>query len=170
MGAGFSPKLSAYCGIFAGISNNFPPVCAFTATATKRVRQDIIRLLGLQDPFVLVSGFDRPNLRFFVREPTDKTAALLAELAQRTEQSGIVYCLTRKLVDDVYGVLRRRGLRAARYHAGLDAQTRKQAQNDFLYDKVPILVATNAFGMGIDKPNVSFVIHYNMPTDLESYY
>ena len=149
---------------------NRPPVCAFTATATKRVRQDIIRLLGLQDPFVLVSGFDRPNLRFFVREPTDKTAALLAELAQRTEQSGIVYCLTRKLVDDVYGVLRRRGLRAARYHAGLDAQTRKQAQNDFLYDKVPILVATNAFGMGIDKPNVSFVIHYNMPTDLESYY
>ena len=147
-----------------------PPVCAFTATATKRVRQDIIRLLGLQDPFVLVSGFDRPNLRFFVSEPVDKTAALIAELAARTEQSGIVYCLTRKLVDDVYGVLRQRGFRAARYHAGLDAETRKQAQTDFLYDRVRVLVATNAFGMGIDKPNVSFVIHYNMPQDLESYY
>lgn len=149
---------------------NRPPVCAFTATATQRVRQDIIRLLGLQDPFVMVSGFDRPNLRFFVSQPTDKTATLVAELAARTDQSGIVYCLTRKLVDDIYGVLRDRGFQAARYHAGLDAEVRRQAQTDFLYDKLKILVATNAFGMGIDKPNVSFVIHYNMPQDLESYY
>ncbi len=149
---------------------NRPPVCAFTATATERVRQDIMRLLGLQDPFVLVSGFDRPNLRFFVSEPTDKRSALLAELAARKEQSGIVYCLTRKQVDDVYGVLRARGFFAARYHAGLDAEVRKQAQNDFLYDRVRVLVATNAFGMGIDKPNISFVIHYSMPQDLESYY
>ncbi len=147
-----------------------PPVCAFTATATERVRQDIVRLLGLQDPFLLVSGFDRPNLRFFVSQPTDKRSALLAELAARQGQSGIVYCLTRKQVDDVYGVLRARNFAAARYHAGLDAEVRRQAQEDFLYDRVRVLVATNAFGMGIDKPNISFVLHYSMPTDLESYY
>lgn len=147
-----------------------PPVCAFTATATERVRGDIIRLLGLQDPFLLVSGFDRPNLRFFVHHPADKKSALIAELAGRREQSGIVYCLTRKLVDDVYGILHSRGFAAARYHAGLDAETRQTAQEDFLYDRKRIMVATNAFGMGIDKPNVSYVIHYNMPQDLESYY
>lgn len=147
-----------------------PPVCAFTATATERVRGDIIRLLGLQDPFLLVSGFDRSNLRFYVHHPADKKSALIAELAGRREQSGIVYCLTRKLVDDVYGILHSRDFAAARYHAGLDAETRQTAQEDFLYDRKRIMVATNAFGMGIDKPNVSYVIHYNMPQDLESYY
>ena len=147
-----------------------PPVCAFTATATERVRADIIRLLGLHDPFLLVSGFDRPNLRFFVAQPEDKLSALMAELAARSGQSGIVYCLTRRTVDDVYGVLRSRGIAAARYHAGLDSQVRSAAQEDFLYDRCRVMVATNAFGMGIDKPNVAFVIHYQMPRDLESYY
>ncbi len=168
-GQDFRPSYLQIAGFLQELPSR-PPVCAFTATATERVRQDIVRLLGLQEPFLLVSGFDRPNLRFFVSEPANKRAALLAELAKRQEQSGIVYCLTRKQVDDVYGVLHGRGIPAARYHAGLDTAVRRQAQEDFLYDRVRVLVATNAFGMGIDKPNVSFVLHYSMPTDLESYY
>lgn len=147
-----------------------PPVCAFTATATRTVRNDIAQLLGLHSPFEIVSGFDRPNLYFAVQPTENKPFALLTALRERQGRSGIVYCLTRRQVDDVFGLLRERGISAARYHAGLDAEERQRSQEDFLYDRRRVLVATNAFGMGVDKPNVSFVIHYQMPTDLESYY
>lgn len=147
-----------------------PAVCAYTATATHTVREDIMRLLRLREPFVLVSGFDRPNLYFSVAHPKDKNAALLALLEKRRGQSGIVYCSTRKAVDEVYTLLSDSGYAAGRYHAGLEAEDRHACQEDFLYDRRTVMVATNAFGMGIDKSNVSFVIHYNMPQNIESYY
>lgn len=147
-----------------------PLVSAFTATATEAVRDDIVRALGLRDPFVLTTGFDRPNLYFAVDRPPSKPNALLRLLAARTGKSGIVYCATRKTVDDVCDMLLAKGLPATRYHAGLCAEERQRNQEDFLYDVKPIMVATNAFGMGIDKSNVSFVIHYNMPKNMESYY
>ena len=147
-----------------------PLVSAFTATATEAVRDDIVRALGLRDPFVLTTGFDRPNLYFAVERPPSKPNALLRLLAVRTGKSGIVYCATRKTVDDVCDMLLAKGLPATRYHAGLSAEERQRNQEDFLYDVKPIMVATNAFGMGIDKSNVSFVIHYNMPKNMESYY
>ena len=147
-----------------------PLVSAFTATATEAVRDDIVRALGLRDPFALTTGFDRPNLYFAVERPPSKPNALLRLLATRTGKSGIVYCATRKTVDDVCDMLLAKGLPATRYHAGLSAEERQRNQEDFLYDVKPIMVATNAFGMGIDKSNVSFVIHYNMPKNMESYY
>ena len=147
-----------------------PLVSAFTATATEAVRDDIVRALGLRDPFVLTTGFDRPNLYFAVERPPSKPNALLRLLAARTGKSGIVYCATRKTVDDVCDMLLAKGLPATRYHAGLCAEERQRNQVDFMYDVKPIMVATNAFGMGIDKSNVSFVIHYNMPKNMESYY
>jgi ATP-dependent DNA helicase RecQ len=124
---------------------------------------DIVRALGLRRPLALTTGFDRPNLFFAVRAPKDKNAALLRELARQRGRSGIVYCATRKKVESVRALLCERGLEATMYHAGLDAQERAANQEDFLCDRKPVMVATNAFGMGIDKSNVSFVIHYNMP-------
>lgn len=147
-----------------------PVVSAFTATATPRVREDIAALLKLRDPYVLLTGFDRENLYFEVRRPKDKTAAVLKLLAGMTGKSGIIYCATRKNVEELCQTLCRGGFAATRYHAGLPDQERKENQDAFLYDRCTIMVATNAFGMGIDKSNVSFVIHYNMPKDLESYY
>ena len=147
-----------------------PLVSAFTATATAEVRDDIIRALDLEDPFVITTGFDRPNLYFAVEKPSSKPSALLAHLLQRRDKSGIVYCSTRKTVEEVCDMLLSRGLPATRYHAGLDPEERLANQDDFLYDRKTIMVATNAFGMGIDKSNVSFVIHYNMPKNMESYY
>ncbi|MFR8067569.1 MAG: DNA helicase RecQ [Acutalibacter sp.] len=147
-----------------------PVVSAFTATATPRVRRDILSLLRLRHPFVNVTSFDRPNLYFEVRRPKDKLQELFALLEPRREKSGIVYCATRKGVEEVCTALGERGFAATRYHAGLSDQERQKNQEDFLYDRATVMVATNAFGMGIDKSNVSFVIHYNMPKDLESYY
>ena len=147
-----------------------PVVSAFTATATPRVRRDILSLLRLRHPFVNVTSFDRPNLYFEVRRPKDKLQELFTLLEPRREKSGIVYCATRKGVEEVCTALGERGFAAIRYHAGLSDQERQKNQEDFLYDRATVMVATNAFGMGIDKSNVSFVIHYNMPKDLESYY
>ena len=147
-----------------------PVVGAFTATATNRVKEDIISALGLQTPKVLTTGFDRPNLFFAVQAPLNKIDALLDALRKQKGRSGIVYCATRKKVEAVCQILRDNGYQAAMYHAGLDAAVRTANQEDFLYDRSPIMVATNAFGMGIDKSNVSFVIHYNMPKSLEAYY
>ena len=147
-----------------------PPVGAFTATATKQVQEDIVRLLGLRDPVRTVTGFDRPNLYFEVQQPFVKDQALLRLLEGRKKKSGIVYCATRKNVERVKDLLKEEGFSAARYHAGLEEEERSANQEDFLFDRVRIMVATNAFGMGIDKSNVSFVIHYNMPKSLESYY
>ena len=147
-----------------------PRVSAFTATATDTVRQDIKRLLGLREPFEITTGFDRPNLYFEVRHPRDRDAELLRFLSEHQGQSGIVYCGTRKGVEEVARMLRQNGVDAVGYHAGMPDEERRRAQEDFVADTSPVIVATNAFGMGIDKSNVSFVVHYNMPKDLESYY
>ncbi|MDR0320938.1 MAG: DNA helicase RecQ [Treponema sp.] len=147
-----------------------PVTAAFTATATPKVREDIERLLRLKDPLSINTGFDRPNLYFEVQKPGEKKAALLDCLDKRKELSGIVYCATRKAVEEVHDLLCHRGFSATRYHAGLEDSERRKNQDDFLYDRKTVMVATNAFGMGIDKSNVSFVIHYNMPKNIESYY
>ena len=147
-----------------------PVVSAFTATATPEVREDVIRLLELRDPFVTVTGFDRPNLRFVVQRPKKKADTLWGLLNGRRGRCGIVYCSTRKNVEAVCEMLRSRGLSATRYHAGLTDEERRDNQDDFVYDRCDIMVATNAFGMGINKSNVSFVIHYNMPQSMEAYY
>lgn len=147
-----------------------PVVGAFTATATAQVREDILKKLGLEQPESFVTGFDRENLRFDVVSPEDKKAELLRQVEQYPGQCGIIYCATRKAVEQVHEFLLDRGISATRYHAGLDQEERQKNQEDFLYDRVQVVVATNAFGMGIDKSNVRFVIHYNMPKDLEGYY
>ena len=155
---------------FLGELPKRPILSAFTATATPLVQEDIVRILQLRNPLRLVTGFDRPNLWFEVRHPDSKKAELLTLLALRKGKSGIVYCNTRKRVEEICTLLQEKRLAATRYHAGLTDAERKQNQDDFLYDRKTIMVATNAFGMGIDKSNVSFVIHYNMPQSLESYY
>ena len=147
-----------------------PVVGAYTATATKQVQQDIRKLLKLRDPMTRVTGFDRPNLYFEVLHPENKNGELLRLLALRKRKSGIIYCSTRKNVESVCDFLRDHGYRATRYHAGLEEKERSANQEDFLYDRRTVMVATNAFGMGIDKSNVGFVIHYNMPRSIESYY
>ena len=147
-----------------------PVLSAFTATATPLVQQDIVRLLGLRSPLKIVTGFDRPNLRFEVRCPESKRAELLTLLALRKGQSGIVYCCSRKEVERICELLESKRFAATRYHAGLPDRERQQNQEDFLFDRKTVMVATNAFGMGIDKSNVSYVIHYNMPQSLEAYY
>ena len=168
-GQDFRPSYLKILDFLAALPQR-PLVSAFTATATAEVRDDIIRALGLEEPFVITTGFDRPNLYFAVEKPSSKPSALLAHLMQRRDKSGIVYCSTRKTVEEVCDMLLSRGLPATRYHAGLDPEERLANQDDFLYDRKTAMVATNAFGMGIDKSNVSFVIHYNMPKNMESYY
>ena len=147
-----------------------PVVGAFTATATAQVREDVERLLGLENPVRTLTGFDRPNLFFRVLKPASKDKELLNLLSDRKNRSGIVYCATRKKVEEVCDLLRENGYAATRYHAGLEEQERQENQEDFLYDRKTVMVATNAFGMGIDKSNVSYVIHYNMPKSIEAYY
>lgn len=149
---------------------NRPVLGAFTATATQQVKEDIAKLLLLNDPLKITTGFDRPNLFFSVEKPKNKSAWLYSFLQERRQESGIVYCSTRKQVESVCDILNARGISAARYHAGLSDEERLQNQEDFVNDTVRVMVATNAFGMGIDKSNVSFVVHYNMPKDIESYY
>lgn len=151
-----------------------PVVSAYTATATEEVRGDIIELLELRDPVVTVTGFDRDNLYFAVKKPMDKCKELVTYLREKEKEfsgcCGIIYCLTRKSVEDVCYDLRRDGFSVTRYHAGLTDEERRKNQDDFIYDRRHIMVATNAFGMGIDKSDVRFVIHYNMPKNMESYY
>ncbi len=147
-----------------------PRISAFTATATQEVCEDIIRILGLQEPFTLTTGFDRENLYFGVQQPRDKFHALVQIISAHPNRAGIVYCISRKLVEQVCEELCDNGFSATRYHAGLSDEERRINQEAFLYDRIPIMVATNAFGMGIDKSNVSYVVHYNMPKNLESYY
>lgn len=150
---------------------NFRPiVSAFTATATALVKDDILCILGLSNPRVLVTGFDRKNLFFSVEKPAKKDAFLLEYIRAHAKESGILYCATRKNVEKIHTLLRNAGLPATRYHAGLSPEERKENQEDFIYDRSPIMVATNAFGMGIDKSNVRYVIHYNMPQSMENYY
>ena len=147
-----------------------PTIGAFTATATDNVRSDIIKLLKMNNPISITTGFDRPNLFFSVAEPPSKEAKLLAFIKERPLLTGIVYCSTRNNVEEVCDMLNENGCHAVRYHAGLSEEERRRNQEAFVYDRVQVMVATNAFGMGIDKSNVSYVVHYNMPKDLESYY
>lgn len=155
---------------FIDALNARPVVGAFTATATGAVRDDIKTLLRLVSPLVVTTGFDRPNLFFSVMQPKNKSIELMKLIKERKNESGIVYCSTRKAVEEVCELLQKNGFAATRYHAGLDENERRRNQDDFVYDRATIMVATNAFGMGIDKSNVSFVIHYNMPKNMESYY
>ncbi len=168
-GQDFRPSYLGIAELVASLPAR-PVVGAFTATATAAVRQDIEALLQLRDPLRITTGFDRPNLFFDVVRTKDKDLWLSRFLAQRPEQSGIVYCSTRKTVDAVTASLLAQGVPAARYHAGMEDEERRRSQEGFVYDQVRVMVATNAFGMGIDKSNVGFVVHYNMPKDLESYY
>ena len=147
-----------------------PVVGAFTATATREVREDVLAALELQDPRIITTGFDRKNLFYQVSAKTDKFAEVMHYLTEHPTESGIIYCLTRKIVEEVCDRLLKNGIPATRYHAGLSDYERQKNQDDFLYDVSPVMVATNAFGMGIDKSNVRFVIHYNMPKNIESYY
>lgn len=147
-----------------------PIISAFTATATSEVKEDIIRLLNLTDPLVLIMGFNRENLYFEVQKPVDKYHSVITYLESNPNKSGIIYCSTRKAVEEVCSNLTGDGFSATRYHAGLTETERTENQDNFIFDRKTIMVATNAFGMGIDKSNVSFVIHYNMPKTIESYY
>lgn len=147
-----------------------PVLAAFTATATEAVRTDILRALDLHDPLCLTTGFDRPNLYFDVLRPEKRAPVLRRLIAERPGKSGIVYCATRATVERICADLNAHGISAVRYHAGLSDEERQKNQDDFQFDRVRVMVATNAFGMGIDKSNVSFVIHYNMPKSMEAYY
>ncbi|PJM73791.1 DNA helicase RecQ [Bifidobacterium primatium] len=164
----------AYLGIgdfIAGLPYR-PVIAAFTATATERVRHDIVNLVGLRNPQVSVTGFDRTNLYFDVIKatPTAKRQWIERYVTARPDESGIIYCATRKETEALADDLRGRGIAAVCYHAGLPADERSRAQRDFVNDDAHVVVATNAFGMGIDKSNVRYVVHHNMPDSIEAYY
>lgn len=147
-----------------------PIISAFTATATPEVKTDIINLLGLKQPNVFVTGFDRANLYFSVLRGEVKDKFVIDYVKKHQDEAGIIYVGTRKDVDALQVLLEIKGIKAGRYHAGMTDEERNQMQEDFLYDNLSVMVATNAFGMGIDKPNVRYVIHYNMPKNMEAYY
>lgn len=168
-GQDFRPSYRSIPDFVASLPQR-PPVTALTATATAEVQQDIVRLLELHDPVRCVTGFDRPNLFFDVQRPKNKMSALLDLLRTRRDKTGIVYCATRAAAERVCRTLCSRGVAAVCYHAGMEDGERRASQDDFQFDRKNVIVATNAFGMGIDKSNVNFVIHYNMPKSLEAYY
>jgi len=168
-GQDFRPSYLKIADFISKLKNR-PVVGAFTATATSDVKNDIVRLLNLTDPVSLTTGFDRPNLFFGVEKPKNKSKRLQEMIAERQGMCGVVYCATRRAVDTVCAEIRKHGGSAARYHAGLEDVERRLNQDNYIQSKVSIMVATNAFGMGIDKPDVRFVIHYNMPKNLENYY
>lgn len=168
-GHDFRPSYCAIKDWIAALPRR-PVVGAFTATATEKVKEDMMTLLGLEKERIFIGGFDRPNLYFRVVRTNRKLNFALAYVQQHQEDSGIIYAATRKEVDRVYEELTRRGIRAGRYHAGLSDDVRRTMQDAFTYDRLQVIVATNAFGMGIDKSNVRYVIHYQMPKNIESYY
>lgn len=147
-----------------------PVLSAFTATATERVRKDILSSLQMDNPFETVTGFDRENLYFEVRNIKNKKESVRTYMEEHREDSGIIYCATRKGVDELYLYLENAGFQVGRYHAGMGAEARRTSQEDFIYDRIKVMIATNAFGMGIDKSNVRYVLHYNMPQSMENYY
>lgn len=168
-GHDFRPSY-AWIAQFIKRLKNRPVVAAFTATATKEVKNDVVKLLELQNPNIFVTGFDRENLYFSVQKAVDKEKFLLQYLLNRKNEVGIIYAATRKEVDKLYENLRNMGYAVAKYHAGMEDYRRTKAQEEFIFDKIKIMVATNAFGMGIDKSNVRYIIHYNMPKNMEAYY
>jgi ATP-dependent DNA helicase RecQ len=147
-----------------------PVVAAFTATATPRVQKDIIKLLGLEQPLILINSFDRPNLYFSIHKGVDRTRFINRYLKEHPNYAGIVYAATRKEVESLFKELEAQGYMVGKYHAGLSNAERDYYQEAFIYDKIQVIIATNAFGLGIDKSNVRFVIHHNMPRHLEAYY
>ena len=171
-GNDFRPSYQHICDFIAQLPAR-PPVMALTATATRQVREDIEASLGLVDPLRVVASFDRPNLSFAVERPSGRRAkdeVLEDFVRERPEKSGIIYCMSRRAVEEVCDNLCELGIPATRYHAGLPSEERERNQQDFIYDRRPVMVATNAFGMGIDKSNVNYVVHYNLPLSLENYY
>lgn len=155
---------------FIGILNKRPTVTAFTATASEEVRDDIIRLLKLENPKIFITGFNRENLFINIIKGGDKKNYLLDYINNNSDVSGIIYASTRKEVDNIYELLSSKGYSVVHYHAGLSEEARRENQEGFIYDRANIMVATNAFGMGIDKPDIRYVVHYNMPRNVESYY
>lgn len=147
-----------------------PIISAFTATATEEVKNDINCILKLQNPNIVVTGFDRQNLYYRVENMKRKDDFIMEYIENHPNESGIIYCATRKNVDTIHELLLKKGVPVTKYHAGMANGTRKKCQDDFIYDRSPVIVATNAFGMGIDKSNVRYVIHYNMPQSMENYY
>ena len=168
-GHDFRPSYREIANVIATLKTR-PILSAFTATATELVKNDIIHLLQLSNPFTLTTGFNRENLSFSVEIPKKKKEYIFNFLNNNEKDSGIIYCFTRKQVDMLFLELSNLGYKVSKYHAGMSEKSRTQAQDDFTYDKTSIMIATNAFGMGIDKSNIRYVIHYNMPKDLESYY
>ena len=168
-GQDFRPSYLKIVDFIDGLKTR-PIVGAFTATATEEVKDDIACVLKLKEPKIVVTGFDRENLYFDVETVKNKSAYVLEHIRKHPNDSGIIYCATRKNVDTLYELLGREGVSVTRYHAGMNNVERKENQDDFIYDRSPVIVATNAFGMGIDKSNVRFVIHYNMPQSMENYY
>jgi ATP-dependent DNA helicase RecQ len=168
-GHDFRPSYTKIAEMIARLPKR-PAVVALTATATIQVKHDIVRLLKLQQPYILITGFDRENLYFGVEKPKKKFDFLLKYIKKNVTNSGIVYCSTRKTVESVCKQLNEHGISATRYHAGLTDGERIANQEAFIFDKVQVIVATNAFGMGIDKSNTRYVIHYNMPKTMENYY
>ena len=168
-GHDFRPSYREIANVILNLKKR-PIISAFTATATQIVKNDIINLLHLSNPFVLTTGFDRKNLNFSVETPENKEDFILDFLESNSKDSGIIYCSTRKNVDNLYTTLLNLNYNVSKYHGGMTEKNRTQAQEDFTYDRTQIMVATNAFGMGIDKSNIRYVIHFNMPKDLESYY
>lgn len=171
-GQDFRPSYLEIAGFLTRLPRR-PIVGAFTATATERVKNDIVASLGLNNPVTMVTGFDRPNLFFRVvtrKGGSQKDNSIINYVKKHEDESGIIYCATKKNVDKLYTLLNEQGISAGRYHAGLSNDERKQNQEDFTYDRIRVMVATNAFGMGIDKSNVRYVLHYNMPQSLEYYY
>ena len=154
------------------IKQHFPnvPIMALTATADRATRYDIAAQLQLQDPLIHIGSFDRPNLRYTIEEKFKPLSQLMTFLKTQSDQSGIIYCLSRARVDDIAEKLIAKGYRAAAYHAGYDTETRNRVQEQFQRDHIQIVVATVAFGMGINKPNIRFVVHYDLPRTIESYY
>lgn len=155
---------------FINILMERPIVTAFTATASEEVREDIIKLLKLNNPELFITGFNRENLYINIIKGGNKKEYLLNYVENNNDTSGIIYAATRKEVDNIYEILSSKGYRVTHYHAGLSEEARRENQEGFIYDRAAIMVATNAFGMGIDKPNIRYVIHYNMPRNIESYY
>ena len=168
-GHDFRPSYREIANVILNLKKR-PIVSAFTATATQIVKDDIINLLHLSNPFTLTTGFDRANLNFSVEIPENKNDFIIDFLKNNSDISGIIYCLTRKTVDSLFDKLSSLGYSVCKYHGGMSEKARTQSQNDFTYDRNSIMIATNAFGMGIDKSNIRYVIHYNMSKDLESYY
>lgn len=168
-GHDFRPSYREIANVILNLKTR-PIVTAFTATATEIVKNDIIDLLKLDNPFTLTTGFDRKNLHFAVKYPENRKDFIIDYLKQHEDDSGIIYCLTRKTVDSLYENLKSLNFNVTKYHGGMTEKQRTQSQEDFVYDRTTIMIATNAFGMGIDKSNIRYVIHFNMPKDLESYY